>query len=478
MSICSVCGKMESVTKGLIIDGEFVCSEHVRVCEECGERFSIEHDDEACKVDGVWVCGDCLNNSDNYFRCEHCEELHHVDDERIVHGRYEGELWCSDCASDDAFYCDQCEEWYSNNYYTEYETTDGESICGECLNNGEWVLCYECERATQDWEEGDDGEYYCSNCIDDHKDDNPIHKYGWNPDNDGNGYKFYDNFVNDINPKLSDFKNKKRYIGVELEAEGDESEASAYLEHFKNGEDIIFLTHDSSIENGGFEITSHPMSFDYMYNSPFTTELKNSFEFLDKKGFKSHNRGGLHVHVSSDDISSTQLGVMACILYNYRNSDNYRKILGITQRKMEKIEHWASVTMPADYTKEEFFNNVVYQNRISYDRYNGLNVTSRTIEFRVFNGNLRFERFLKNIEFVEACLDYSEIIADEIKTLNADGFPLDAYLNKYADINALINYINETAEKYANLKAFLIEKGIKADEIMADAVLTDTQNNA
>ena len=92
------------------------------------------------------------------------------------------------------------------------------------------------------------------------------------------------------------------------------------------------------------------------------------------------------------------------------------------------------------------FTNVLNGNSISYDRYTAVRFTHSTIEFRIFNGNLRIERFLKNIECVKALYDYT-------KTLEKRKKPV-------ASTEKFLRFVFSNPRKYKNLYNFIVERGI------------------
>ena len=75
---------------------------------------------------------------------------------------------------------------------------------------------------------------------------------------------------------------------------------------------------------------------------------------------------------------------------------------------------------------------------ISSSRYTALNMTRHTLEFRIFNSSLRYDRVLKNAEFVCSLFEFT-------KTDN----PM--YVKDY------LNWLKDNSEEYKELIDFLNE---------------------
>ena len=84
--------------------------------------------------------------------------------------------------------------------------------------------------------------------------------------------------------------------------------------------------------------------------------------------------------------------------------------LGITQRKAFEMNSWSRM----DNKIRDFYSiqetNETTKSPVGSPRYSALikDDRTKTYEFRIFNSNLRIERFLKNYECVLALLDYTK----------------------------------------------------------------------
>jgi hypothetical protein len=95
------------------------------------------------------------------------------------------------------------------------------------------------------------------------------------------------------------------HFGIELEIDSKEHipNKETLAGTIAGNENDFYCKSDSSL-NYGFEIVSHPVTFDYFKKNKekFQKVLKDAKEF----GFRSHDAGtcGMHVHVSKDGISN------------------------------------------------------------------------------------------------------------------------------------------------------------------------------
>jgi hypothetical protein len=134
-------------------------------------------------------------------------------------------------------------------------------------------------------------------------------------------------------------------------------------------------------------------------NNP-TTALFRLVKQLADLGYQSHNGGrcGFHVHVSRAAFGE------------YGQIDNPRffafksLVNGALFRRLSQRETFHYCTQKY-VTVENFARN-------TGDRYCAVNITAKTVEVRIFRGNLREERLRKNIEAVIAALEFSQQATD------------------------------------------------------------------
>lgn len=202
---------------------------------------------------------------------------------------------------------------------------------------------------------------------------------------------------------------KNRWFGVELEVEmrgdGDRQGKAVELNEIINGGalgDKVFFENDGSLNNG-FEIISHPMGLDL--HRDLWAWLKDK----DKtSGIRSHNTTscGLHVHVSRRGLTKLQIAKIVTFVNNPGNEDLIRAVARRFNEGYCKIK-----------------NKKVGESATSGDRYEAVNVTSsKTIEFRIFKGSLKYESVISAVQFANAVVEFCAPGQTSITDLNADNF--------------------------------------------------------
>lgn len=467
-------------------------------CEECGKEVTGE---SIRTGNGICVCKHCLE--EEYEKCYWCESYH----KKFYINIIQGKNICDNCI-DECFYCKDCGERLLPDAEL-IEVRDGRYICENCRNN--YVTCCQCNEliSYSNACEDDDDNYYCRDCFDEYtreccecgvirhidemnycndewycsdcEPNNLIREYGYDPE-------FH--FLKTLKDKKDNLQ-PKEYFGIEAEYAGDES----YVEKFSDivqdyNEEMVYFKHDGSVD--GFEIVSQPMTRNYIYEV-FKPNFEKGLQYLKDMGFKGHNYGGIHIHISSKAVSYKQLKNMIKLIYA-NNTNSKLFWLKVSQRRKSELEQWASIDkqklgdelnydkytqklyrikdkLQQSYKKPELLkkinqkitkenNKYIFKTLRQYEeeertakpylsdsRYMAINTRNyNTIEIRIFNSNLRIERVMKNFEVVFSLLDFTA----------TDEMPV---LRNY------IKFIMKNKDKYTYLADFLIEKNIcKTDE--------------
>ena len=162
-------------------------TEEERVILQCKCRRCINCGEVITKEDWIWVDGDTL-----------CAERHY-------------------------FQCSNCGTWTRN----PLQMTDGDYICNECFETGDYYICDDCGNVIDPDTDGiiiRSDSVYCEDCASEHADPNEeyIHEYGYSP-------CIMFNEGNELN---SCPKKGERYFGLEIETEctGDKDRILAYIE--------------------------------------------------------------------------------------------------------------------------------------------------------------------------------------------------------------------------------------------------------
>ena len=232
---------------------------------------------------------------------------------------------------------------------------------------------------------------------------------------------------------IKDEDKTKLYLGMELEFGCADTNNIVHLisDYLGEKENIAYMKRDASVQ--GIELVFQPYtfkSFKEMTNKQLYPLLKK----LISKGCKGHNEGGIHIHTSLDAWSPDQLVNLYTFFYSH--TGNHAFIKRVAQRK-EKLDQWASLDNIDVSYRENSIKEKNYSG-ISGTRYTALNMTRHTLEFRIFNSSLRYDRVLKNAEFVCSLYEFT-------KTDN----PM--YVKNY------LNWLKNNSEEYKELIEFLNE---------------------
>jgi|GEM_PF-5145120 len=299
--------------------------------------------------------------------------------------------------------------WINDSYMERYDLVHD---CDGDIRNIDDVYYWESDCEWHDEPENDDDD-------DDDDDDCDmdaacINSYSYRP-----SMKFH---------KLSNENENAPFFGIELEVERKNSNGlkhkymAGMIEH-----DHWYFKTDGSLTDG-FEIVTHPMTFNYIQQS--TKEFTNSLKLLVENGYNSYdaNTCGMHIHISKNNFTTWHL-------YRFLKFfvENKEFIVAISQRKMEKLKKWANIEDDND-------TSLIYKAKKkdgNSERYVAINLkNSQTIEIRIFRGTLNINSFMKNIEFAHALFMYTK----ENKDVTLDGFKL--YIESSCDYSNLKKFIN------------------------------------
>ena len=357
----------------------------------------------------------------------------------------EDEFW-HEIQDEDEYQYDEIDEcyilsgnanWVENGrcgYYTHDDNCDG---CNDIFRyNGDYIdsrymerysLVHDCNGNIRDlddvyfWES--DNEYHNEPENDDDEDDDDedsgmdaacINSYSYRP-----SMKFH---------KLSNENENAPFFGIELEVERKNSNGlkHKYMAGMIEHEHWYFKT-DGSLTDG-FEIVTHPMTFNYIKQDEKT--FSNSLKLLVENGYNSYdaNTCGMHIHISKNNFTTWHL-------YRFLKFfvENKEFIVSISQRKMEKLKKWANIEDDND-------SSLIYKAKKkdgNSERYVAINLkNSQTIEIRIFRGTLNTNSFMKNIEFAHSLFMYTK----ENKDISLDGFK--SYIESSCDYSNLKKFIN------------------------------------
>jgi len=398
---------LDGITWTEVFNGDIF--EYVK-CDGCGEFITTDdvfdyHDDHYCIT--------CVD--DNFTSCAKCGELTHIDDTtETVDG-----LVCQDCLDNCYGKCGDCGRYIR---LSDWIHDDDFGVCRECWRNGDWYRCDDCGIIEHiDNCCSNENGCYCESCYDNHSDCSDyygIHEYGYRPD--------------------LEFKGEGTlYFGTELEI--DYGDRSAFK--FDNLSDHFYCANDGSLsECVGFEIISHPMTYDWMMeNTPF----KHVCALAKAAGFKSHNTDtcGFHVHMTrkafgapGSDMAENRITSFIFFFEKF-----WSKIAKFSRRKDFS---YAERICKDD---EEITHQIVDAKKKAMgfghgNRYHCVNVTNdATIEVRVFRGTLNENTLIASVQLCKLFYELSVFDVTTIETMTWE--QIKAYA--VTDYPELIAYMKE-----------------------------------
>lgn len=288
--------------------------------------------------------------------------------------------------------CGWCNYMYTETIYSELRDRE---LCTPCYDSG-WD-CDDCGYTMYE-----DGEHECYR-----EDDSLIYEYSYKPTPQFYGYADY-------------------YFGFELEVEdergwGCENGAELVINSLDKR---VYLKRDGSLNNG-FEIVSHPHSFDEI------KKLDLSFmNRLRAKGFRSWDTStcGIHVHVSRTAFRKNGK-------HDEAHELRFQKLIYDNGTQVRAIAGRSS-----SFARFNDKGRLVPKVKLGQtaDRYEAINSQNdHTLEVRVFRGSLKPNRLLSAIEFVHSAVEY---------TRNMKINPKDTQLGWIR----FMGYVLDNKDKYEN----------------------------
>lgn len=208
---------------------------------------------------------------------------------------------------------------------------------------------------------------------------------GYDDELDGDLYSYSSDVLQVLGKSRPD---KELVFGVELEMECTSVRRTMQAIGGARGPDFICKS-DGSLDNGA-ELVTLPFTLDHHRN---TFDWPGISRKVIAAGASSGTTStcGIHVHANKAALSPLQIGKMLVFL---NADDNARFVDLIAQRRSN------------GYARRDSGKKLKDGKWNSENRYDILNVGPRTVEFRLFKGNLRPERILKNLEFCHAVITY------------------------------------------------------------------------
>lgn len=382
------------ITKPKRAERKFKMEENKNVitCADCGVIIN-EGEQHYVTADGKTICESCYE--DSYFTCAECGEVLSVVTANYVSDN--GTYVCNNCVENSLNYavCTDCGEVVT--LEGAYELANNNVICRSCYEHGDYMRCNECEQIFEiDELICDDDGCYCQSCYSRNR--RRIRNYSYKPDP----------VFKTIHDRFFDtFPGEELTFGTELEVDKGKNPnglAGILADTFED----IYCKHDGSL-NDGVEIVTHPCTLDYHIQMLGWDKIT---EMCRKWGFKSQEAGtcGLHVHVGRQNMGKTDEErnetAAKLVLLVDRHWD---ALVPFTRRKDYQLSEWAS-NSNLDHSLK--YEGDIVDDALSTEangRYQAVNLTnSETVEFRLFNGTLKYTTILATLELVSDITMYAK----------------------------------------------------------------------
>ena len=332
--------------------------------------------------------------TEDYFICDCCNEICHVDSARDA---YDDRVICEDCCddqyiwseamntyiySDDAFYYEDDQEYYDSPVHYECKSQYGwrSQVSDNWYSDNEERL------------ETEDGYYYADGEQDDLYWCSTDEAWYYSEDNMPEGLiRGYHS-----RPDLKFFGEGPKYFGLELEcdgscADGSEDDVRAI---FEGHMDRFYFNSDGSLSHG-FEAITHPMSPSEMLKMDWEQIAKR----MDNRYYDNDDEtAGIHIHISRNFFHGEKnIGRLVRMF-----SENFYDMIKFAQRPEYKAERWAD---RVSGTSRQYAIDW-YENARRAGRYTAVNLQNyNTVEIRLFHS-------LPDAKHIKACIQLVDVLSD------------------------------------------------------------------
>jgi hypothetical protein len=270
------------------------------------------------------------------------------------------------------------------------------------------------------------------------------------------------------------FGEDEYHLGLELEVEAPDERAKDAGLNISQQPRYCYAKHDGTLNEGvGWELVTHPISRALWMDKTAKRSCVSSFFDLIKGlrglGYTSHagSRCGLHIHIGysafrgavthhlvyarmrNGDLVCNRSSVTKIVprrphLYWFARLINSQLFRQISQRDKNSLETWAALCPVA--TRD-------FHRLGRARRYMATNFTDKTLEVRIFRGNMREERIRKCIESVVAGVEFTRQIT---------------YRTRLSELTAAFeSYVVDHRATYPNLYNYLVEINVLTASVEA-----------
>lgn len=202
-------------------------------------------------------------------------------------------------------------------------------------------------------------------------------------------------------------ENEPYYLGIELEVEAPDSDKRDLGLDLRKRPRHFYAKRDGSLNCYGWELITHPIGKSlWLERHPKDrSPVRQLFDLvadLKTMGYSSHDGGrcGLHIHLCHKAFGAFLTETNHYYWFSRLiNGELFRKL---SQRDDESLNRWTQQIKKG--------NRYEFTRARSY-RYQASNITEKTVEVRLFRGNMREDRIRKALEAVIAAVEYSRTLA-------------------------------------------------------------------
>ena len=376
------------------------------------------YDSDGEDLEGEYCTLQYLNSFHSCYDCDSVfTEDYQEQNGSVCNGR---DVWCcEECVDENFAYCEVCDDRMHIDY-SRYSERQEMTYCRGCYDNR--------ERAVHSYD-------YVPH---------PLNFWSYNKKGG----------MSVTNSPSSKNRMNRVFYGFENEVEvrdGHDRDDVAYA--IKGSEKFIYLKEDGSLSNG-FEIVSHPMSFEAFHHLDWEDIFLQYRS--DLKGFMPESTG-MHVHMSKNAFTDNHLLKFMSMIYEYKTfthfiaqrqyTSAYNRWAKFKAGTLERVKH----DMAKDIKSRKRHKSGVYTSSMRWgEKYSPVNISNRnTVEVRIFKANLEEVSFRKNVEFCDALYHFT--------------FKTPHYGLK---LNSFVKYMRDESKRYPNLNKFLDDRKEALEKVL------------
>ncbi len=363
-------------------------------CFDCGKAH-IKDNNRRTNVNWQlhYLCSECARTK--YRLCCTC----HLYKQRLGFKRHADLYYCSECFHRLFYLCSRCDRVFAlgneHRFLFQGDQNREYTLCPSCKEN--LRSCRVCGHHFFDSLQAfTDRRGQCAQCF---LNKSSIRNYSFKP-----AARWR------TNVKLEKFRGDTLFAGFEWELEnrsGRSSTDTRSLSHELQADKIsstledglVYFKQDGSLSNG-FEVVTHPFTWQFYHDhrENFITMVEEAY----RNGMRAERSCGFHIHMSKPAFSYGQLYKFVKFIYANENAEFIDTVSERPQRSSYAAFRESDRDKSVKFAKRKC--------NCSEDRHSAINATgNRTVEVRFFASTIKPLSLLKNIEFVFALYEYTNV---------------------------------------------------------------------